>query len=375
MATEYDYIIVGAGSAGCVLASRLTEDPATRVLLVEAGGSDRRLIIAMPGALPFAYQSTTIGWGYRSGPEPHLGGKTIDEKAGKVIGGSSSINAMIYNRGNAMDYEGWAGDGLADWDYAHCLPYFRRMERFVGGADDWRGGDGPLQISRCRAEHKLYDAFLRGGEQAGFTVIPDHNGYRQEGLHVAQAFIHQGLRWSASRAYLRPAMSRPNLRVLTRVLVQRIIIDDGAAIGIEVHDRGESRLLTCNREVILCAGAVNTPRLLLLSGAGPAAELRRHGIGVVVDIPQVGRNLQNHPGVDLQYSARHEHSLTSQLGPLGRAKLGADWLLRKKGLGTTNFFETGAFLRTRDDVAFPNVQYEFLPPSGAQFYRAATRPA
>ena len=361
MVAQFDYIVVGAGSAGCIVASRLSEDPAVRVLLVEAGGSDRNPIIAMPGALPFAYQSKRIGWGYQSGPEPQLGGKTIDEKAGKVIGGTSSINAMIYNRGNPMDYDGWAADGLSDWDYAHCLPYFRKMETFSGGADEWRGGDGPLRISRCHAKHKLYDAFLRGGEQAGFDVTPDHNGYRQEGMHVAQSFIHNGLRWSSSRAYLRPAIKRANLRVMARTLVARVLFAEGAAIGIEVADRQGRRTITCEREVILCAGAVNTPKLMMLSGVGPADELRRHGIGVVADVGGVGRNLQNHPGVDLQYATRYEDSLTAELNLFGRVKLGANWVIRRKGLGTTNFFETGAFLRTRDDVEFPNMQYEFLP--------------
>jgi choline dehydrogenase len=361
MVAQFDYIVVGAGSAGCIVASRLSEDPAIRVLLVEAGGSDRNPIIAMPGALPFAYQSKRIGWGYQSGPEPQLGGKTIDEKAGKVIGGTSSINAMIYNRGNPMDYDGWAADGLSDWDYAHCLPYFRKMETFSGGADDWRGGDGPLRISRCHAKHKLYDAFLRGGEQAGFDVTPDHNGYRQEGMHVAQSFIHNGLRWSSSRAYLRPVIKRGNLRVMARTLVARVLFAEGAAIGIEVADRQGRRTITCEREVILCAGAINTPKLMMLSGVGPADELRRHGIGVVTDVGGVGRNLQNHPGVDLQYATRYEDSLTAELNLFGRVKLGANWVIRRKGLGTTNFFETGAFLRTRDDVEFPNMQYEFLP--------------
>lgn len=361
MEAKFDYIVVGAGSSGCIVASRLTEDPAHRVLLVEAGGSDRSLIITMPGALPFVYQNKRIGWGYQSGPEPHLGGKTIDEKAGKVIGGSSSINAMIYNRGNPMDYDGWAEDGLADWDYAHCLPYFRKMETFEDGPDDFRGGDGPLHITRCRADHKMYEAFLRGGEQAGFEVTPDHNGYRQEGLHVAQSFIHKGVRWSASRAYLRPAMKRPNLTVLPKTLVTRVLIENNTAVGVEVKGPDGPRRITCEREVILCAGAVNTPKLLLLSGVGPADELREVGVDVVVDVPGVGRNLQNHPGVDLQFGTRHEDSLTAQLNAVGRVKLAADWALRRKGLGTTNFFETGAFLRTRDDVEFPNMQYEFLP--------------
>lgn len=316
----------------------------------------------MPAAVPFVYQSKQLQWGYLSGPEPHLGGRTIDEKAGKVIGGSSSINAMIYNRGNPMDYDGWADRGLADWSYAHCLPYFRKMETFADGADQWRrGGEGPLRISRCQAEHKLYDAFLRAGEQAGFEVTPDQNGYRQEGLHVAQSFIHRGLRWSAARAYLRPALTRPNLHVMTKTLVEKVVIANGTAVGVEVTGATWPRTIACGKEVILCADAFNTPKLLMLSGVGDADELRGHGIDIVVNVREVGRNLENHPGVDLQYATRHEDSLTAQLGLLGRAALAAEWLLRRKGLGTSNFFETGAFLRTRDDVAYPNMQYEFLP--------------
>jgi choline dehydrogenase len=361
MATQFDYIVVGAGSAGCIVASRLTEDPSTRVLLVEAGGSDRSLLISMPGGLPFVYQNKRIGWGYQSGPEPQLGGRTIDEKAGRVIGGSSSINAMIYNRGNPMDYDGWATDGLKDWDYAHCLPYFRKMETFSDGANEWRGGDGPMRITRAAARHQMYDAFLRGGEQAGFEVTPDHNGHKQEGLHVAQSFIDEGVRWSASRAYLRPAMKRPNLRVLPKTLVSKIVVENGSAVGIEVlTDEGPKRI-TCEREVILSAGAVNSPKLLMLSGIGHPDDLRPHGIGVVAAVPEVGRNLQNHPGVDIQFGTRSEDSLISELNMVGRARLGVDWVVRRKGLGTTNFFETGAFLRTRDDVDFPNMQYEFLP--------------
>ena len=358
---KYDYIIVGAGSAGCIVAARMSEDPAIRVLLVEAGGSDGGVMLSMPAALPFVYQNDKIGWGYLSGPEPHLEGRTIDEKRGKLIGGSSSINAMIYNRGNPMDFDSWADSGLPDWDYAHCLPYFRKMETFAGGADEWRGGDGPMRISRCKAEHKLYDAFLRGGEQAGFSVTPDHNGYRQEGLHVAQSFIHDGKRWSSARGYLHPAATRENLHVLKNAMVNRIVIENGAAAGIDVVENGVKRRVTCEREVILCAGAFNSPKLLMLSGVGDPDELRRHGIPLKAEAPQVGKNLENHPGVNLQYATNYEDSLVSELNLFGRAKLGAQWMLTKTGLGATNFFETGAFLRTRDDVPFPNMQFEFLP--------------
>jgi choline dehydrogenase len=361
MDRQFDYIVVGAGSAGCVVAARLSEDPAVDVLLVEAGGSDNLPIIAMPGALPFVYQSKRLGWGHQSGPEPELQGRTIDEKAGRVLGGSSSINAMIFNRGNPMDYDSWAADGLPDWDFAHCLPYFRKMETFADGPDEWRGGDGPLKISRARAEHKLYEAFLHAGAEAGHELTADHNGYRQEGMHIAQSFIHDGVRCSASRAYLRPALNRPNLHVMKRTIARRVLFENGAAVGIEATHRGAKRKIFSTREVIVCAGAVNTPKLLMLSGIGNPDELRGHGVGVVASVREVGRNLQNHPGVDIQFATDDKHSLTSEIDTLGRIKLGIDWLTRRKGLGTTNFFEAGAFLRGRDDVDFPNLQYEFLP--------------
>ncbi|MFT9159459.1 MAG: choline dehydrogenase [Acetobacter sp.] len=383
---KFDYIIVGSGAAGSVMASRLSEDGQTRVLVIEAGGSDRHLIIDMPAALPFAYQSKKLGWGFQAGPEPHLGGRSIDEKRGRVLGGTTSINAMIYNRGNPLDFDGWAQNGLPNWSYADCLPYFRKMETFSGGSDIWRGGDGPMQISRCKAEHKLYDAFLRGGEQAGFHVTDDHNGYRQEGLHIAQAYIHEGYRWSTSRGYLRPAQVRENLTLLARCLVNRILIDKGSAVGVEVDDHGTPRQIFCEREVILCAGAFNSPQLLMLSGVGDADELATHNIALKADVPGIGRNLENHPGVNVQYATAYEDSLVSELSSVGRVKLGLEWLIRKKGLGASNFFEAGAFLKTRDTVAFPNMQFEFLPMTryvsngklvavpGFQFWMDLSRP-
>jgi choline dehydrogenase len=383
----FDYILVGAGPAGCVLAARLVEDAGTSVLLLEAGPPARGLSLTMPAALPYAYQRTGIQWGYRSGPEPHLAGRTVDEKAGKVVGGSSAINAMIFNRGNPLDYDGWADLGLPGWSFAHCLPYFRRMETFKDGPDPWRGGDGPLRVSRCRAEHHLFQGFLRAGEQAGFEITADHNGARQEGVHVAQAFVHEGRRWNAAHAYLRPALGSSGLTLLTGALVERVLVESGRAVGVVVSGPAGRRTVRCVREVVLCAGAFNTPKLLLLSGVGDADELRRHGIDVIAHVPAVGRNLENHPGVDVQFATSDEQSLTAQIGPLGRAALGARWLLTRRGLGASNLFEAGAFLRTRDDVPYPDMQYEFLPLTrqvrrgrpvpvpGFQFWMDLSRPA
>lgn len=357
----FDYIIVGSGPAGSVLANRLSEDPSVSVLLLEAGGSDRSPLIQMPAAVPFAYMSAQLSWGYQAGPEPHLNGRQIDEKRGRVLGGSSSINAMIFNRGNPNDYDGWAQDGLAGWSWNDCLPYFKKMETFAEGASEWRGGDGPLQISRCKADFPLYHQFLRAGEQAGFSVTSDHNGKSQEGFHIAQAYIHRGVRCSASRAYLNPVEDRPNLHIRSLAVVSRITFQSQRASGVVVRQRNMDERFECRREVILSAGAFGSPQLLMLSGIGDPDHLRELGIAVRVPLPDVGQHLENHPGVNLQFATEAKYSMVSQLGIAGRARLGLEWALFRKGLGATNFFEAGAFLRTKHSVVFPNMQFEFLP--------------
>lgn len=382
-----DYIIVGSGPAGCVLASRLTEDSTTNVLVLEAGGSDRKMIIQMPAAVPFAYQSKEINWGFQSGPEPHLVGRFIDEKRGRVLGGSSCINAMIFNRGNPRDFDGWERLGAKGWNWRSCLPYFQRMETFADAPADWRGDSGPLKVSRCNATFPIYDDFLRAGEMAGFAITPDHNGRKQEGMHIAQAYIGDGVRSSASTAYLRPALNRKNLRVQTDVHVTKVLMDGLKAIGVEVVHKGETKRLMCQREVILAAGAFGSPQILMQSGIGDPDQLRPLGIQVKHALRDVGDHLENHPGVNLQFTTEKKHSLVSKLGPVGKARLGLEWLLLRQGLGTTNFFEVGAFLPTRSDVDYANVQIEILPMlrkivngklipiAGCNFWVGLARPA
>ncbi len=356
--TSPDYIIVGSGPAGCVLAARLTEDAGTRVLLLEAGGSDQKLSISMPAAIPFVYQDKSLNWGEFAGPEPHLTGPDIDEKRGRVLGGSSSINAMIFNRGNPRDFDGWSDMGLEGWGWKDVLPYFKRMERFSEGANEARGGEGPLAVTRAPAAHTLFDVFMRSGEQAGHQRPADHNGGDQEGMHIAQILVDRGRRCSASHAYLRPVLHRPNLQVKLNAHVHRVLFQGDRAIGVELVSGAKH---FAQREVLIAASSVGAAKLLLLSGVGPADELRGIGVPVTLDQPNVGRNLENHPGVNLQYGARREDSLVSQLGPLGRGKLGLQWLLTKRGLGAANFFEAGAFIKTGDDADYANLQLEFLP--------------
>ncbi|MGX5849253.1 choline dehydrogenase [Mesorhizobium sp. PL10] len=356
--TNPDYIIIGAGPAGCVLCARLSEDGGTNVLLLEAGGTDRRFIISMPAAVPFTYQDKRLGWGEEAGPEPHLDGRMIDEKRGRVLGGSTSINAMIFNRGNPHDFDSWAALGLAGWGWRDVLPYFKRMETFAEGANDTRGGSGPLKIRRAEARHKLYDLFVQACEQAGHRRPADHNSGDQEGVHIAQQMVGDGHRCNAAQAYLHPNLHRPNLALRRGVVVRRILFEGDRATGVELAT-GEK--IYAGREVLVASGTVGAAKLLLLSGVGPADELRALGLPVLLDQPNVGRNLENHPGVNVQHICRHEDSLVSELGLVGRARLGLEWLLFRRGLGTSSFFETGAFIKSRDDVDYPDLRFEFLP--------------
>jgi choline dehydrogenase len=357
----FDYIIVGAGSAGCVLADRLSEDGRSSVLVLEYGGSDRSVFIQMPAALSIPMNSRTYNWGYQSEPEPHLGGRRIACPRGKVLGGSSSINGMVYVRGHPLDFERWEAEGARGWGYRNVLPYFRRAESFAGGADAYRGDAGPLATAQGRKDNPLYGAFIEAGRQAGYAVSADLNGERQEGFGPFDMTVRDGVRSSSANAYLKPAMKRRNLEVVTHALGTRIAFEGRRAAGIHYLRRGRERKASARREVILCGGPINSPQLLKLSGVGPAAELRSFGIDVVADRPGVGENLQDHLEFTFQVASKQPITLFSHTGLIQRALIGAEWLMRGRGLGASNHFEAGGFIRSRAGVRYPDVQFHFLP--------------
>ncbi|HWD86190.1 MAG TPA: choline dehydrogenase [Solirubrobacteraceae bacterium] len=360
---SYDTIIVGGGSAGCALAARLTEDPQHRVLVLEAGRSDYAwdVYIHMPAALSFPIGNRFYDWKYESEPEPAMHGRRVYHARGKVLGGSSSINGMIFQRGNALDYERWAADpGMQQWDYTHCLPYFKRMETCLAGADEWRGATGPLKLERGPATNPLFQAFFDAVQEAGYPLTSDVNGFRQEGFAAFDRTIYRGRRLSAARAYLHPVMSRPNLEVRTRAMVTRVRFDGTRATGVEVRHNGRVESIDAG-EVILCGGAINSPQLLQLSGVGNAAELGRLGINVVADVPAVGENLQDHLEVYVQYASKLPVSVAPALKWRNRPGVGLQWLLFRSGPGATNHFEAGGFIRSNATVAYPNLMFHFLP--------------
>lgn len=357
---QADFVIVGSGSAGSAMAYRLSEDGKHSVIVIEYGGSDFGPLIQMPAALSYPMNMRRYDWGFQTEPEPHIGGRVLATPRGKVIGGSSSINGMVYVRGHARDFDHWAEQGATGWSYANVLPYFKRMENSKGGEDGWRGTSGPLHVQRGPRKNPLYTAFVEAGRQAGFETTDDYNGSKQEGFGPMEQTIHQGRRWSAANAYLKPALKRPNVR-LVNGFARRVVIENGRATGVEIENRSGIQVVRANREVIVAASSINSPKLLLLSGIGPAEQLRQHGIEVVADRPGVGQNLQDHMELYIQQESLQPITLYSKLNLFSKALIGAQWLFFKTGLGASNHFEAAAFVRSRPGVDYPDIQYHFIP--------------
>ncbi len=361
VAQEFDYIIVGSGSAGSAMAYRLGEDGKRRILVLEFGGSDIGPLVQMPAALSYPMNMPRYDWGYLAEPEESLGGRRLVCPRGKVIGGSSSINGMIYVRGNPGDYAHWEESGAHGWGYADVLPYFRRMEHSHGGEAPWRGVDGPLHITRGPRDNPLHDAFVESAKAAGYVHTPDYNGYRQEGFGPADMTVWKGRRWSSANAYLRPAIKRGNVRLEKGALVDRILFNGKRAIGVQYMQGGVMHQAHASAEVVLAAGAVNSPQILQRSGIGPGQTLQKAGVDVLADRAGVGENLQDHLEVYFQVACLQPITLYKHLGLLSKALIGAQWLFFKSGLGASNQFETLGFIRSRAGVSYPDIQYHFLP--------------
>ncbi|KPD20351.1 choline dehydrogenase [Idiomarina abyssalis] len=359
---KFDYIIVGAGSAGCVLANRLTEDPDVSVLLLETGGSDKSIFIQMPTALSIPMNTKKYAWQFHSEPEPYLNNREMHCPRGKVLGGSSSINGMVYVRGHARDFDEWQEHGAEGWDYQNCLPYFKKAEDWAFGADEYRSKGGPLAVNNGNnMQNPLYKAFIKAGVNAGYMETNDYNGFQQEGFGAMHMTVKNGVRWSAANAYLRPAMSRPNLAIKTGVQVSKVLLEDKRAIGVELYEKNNTARFFVNKEVLLSAGSIGSPHILQLSGIGNNETLSAAGIETQHELPGVGENLQDHLEFYFQYQCKKPLTLNSKLGPLSKLAIGVRWILFKTGLGATNHFESCGFIRSKEGVEWPDLQYHFLP--------------
>jgi choline dehydrogenase len=361
---EADFVIIGSGSAGGVMASRLSESGEHRVIVLEFGGSDIGPLIQMPAALSYPMNMPRYDWGFVSEPEEHLGGRRLAVPRGKVIGGSSSINGMVYVRGHAGDYDHWEESGAQGWGYADVLPYFKRLENWHdgghGGDPTWRGSSGPLHVTRGKRDNPLFKAFVEAGKQAGFETTDDYNGYKQEGFGPMEQTVWKGRRWSVANAYLKPAKNRKNLDIV-RCFARKIVIENGRAVGVEIERGGQVEVVRAKREVIVAASSINSPKLLLLSGIGPAKQLAAHGIPVVADRPGVGQNLQDHMELYMQQASIQPITLYKYWNLFGKGLIGAQWLFFKTGLGASNQFESAAFIRSRAGVKYPDIQFHFIP--------------
>ncbi|TPL82587.1 choline dehydrogenase [Mesorhizobium sp. B2-3-13] len=369
---EADFVIIGSGSAGSAMAYRLSEDGKHSVIVIEFGGTDLGPLIQMPSALSIPLNMSLYDWGFASEPEPHLGGRVLATPRGKVIGGSSSINGMVYVRGHARDFDHWAEQGAAGWSFADVLPYFKRMEDSDGGEDGWRGHGGPLHVQRGSRRNPLYGAFVEAGRQAGFELTHDYNGAKQEGFGPMEQTILGGRRWSAASAYLKPALRRKNVS-LVKGFARRVIIENQRAIGVEIEAHKQIQVVKARREVIVAASSINSPKILMLSGIGPAGHLRENGIAVVADRPGVGGNLQDHLELYIQQESTRPITLNSVLNPFSKAMIGAQWLFFKSGLGATNHFEAAAFVRSQAGVDYPDIQYHFIPAAVRYDGKAAAK--
>jgi len=358
----FDYIIVGAGSAGCVLANRLSEDEDKSVLLIEAGGRNKSIFIQMPTALSIPMSMKNFNWGYKTQPEPYLDNRTLDCPRGRGLGGSSAINGMVYVRGHPCDFDEWQQLGAQGWSFNDCLPYFRKSESWMHGADEYRGGSGPIKTCNGNnMQNPLYQAFIRAGEEAGYPLTRDYNGFQQEGFGPMHMTVDDGVRCSTARAYLQPALNRSNLVLRSDTTVEAVQFDGKTATGVLVNRQGQHETIRANAEVILSAGSIGTPTLLQRSGIGAADTLQNLSINVVHDLPGVGENLQDHLEIYFQYRCKQPITLNSRLDWLSKLLIGSRWMLNQSGLGATNHFESCAFIRSSAGVRWPDIQFHFLP--------------